>query len=172
MKNKLWIFLGGVAVIFSFSCFFCYAETLVSDETKAELAQVDTIWEENADTNNDGIVDKTELEQWKAKIKGKTQVDTQWEEIADTNNDGKIDKAEFAQWKTRMKDKSQVNTRWEAKADTNDDGHVDKVEANQWRGTHKDNDNNPPGAAGGAGTNWENPPGPKGGKGASPNRRR
>lgn len=34
-----------------------------------------------------------------------------------------------------------------------------------------DRDNNPPGAAGGPGTNWENPPGPAGGPGASPNRR-
>lgn len=33
-----------------------------------------------------------------------------------------------------------------------------------------DNDNNPPGPVGGAGTNWENPPGPKGGIGASPDR--
>lgn len=34
-----------------------------------------------------------------------------------------------------------------------------------------DRDNNPPGPAGGRGTNWENPPGPAGGPGASPNRR-
>lgn len=34
-----------------------------------------------------------------------------------------------------------------------------------------DRDNNPPGVAGGPGTNWENPPGPVGGPGASPNRR-
>lgn len=34
----------------------------------------------------------------------------------------------------------------------------------------KDRDNNPPGPAGGRGTNWENPPGPRGGPGASPNR--
>jgi hypothetical protein len=34
----------------------------------------------------------------------------------------------------------------------------------------KDRDNNPPGRAGGPGTNWENPPGPRGGPGASPNR--
>ncbi len=33
-----------------------------------------------------------------------------------------------------------------------------------------DLDNNPPGPAGGPGTNWENPPGLKGGVGASPNR--
>ncbi len=31
-----------------------------------------------------------------------------------------------------------------------------------------DKDNNPPGKAGGQGTNWENPPGPAGGPGASP----
>ena len=35
----------------------------------------------------------------------------------------------------------------------------------------RDKDNNPPGAKGGPGTNWENPPGPKGGPGASPNRK-
>jgi hypothetical protein len=31
-------------------------------------------------------------------------------------------------------------------------------------------DNNPPGPAGGPGTNWENPPGWRGGPGASPDR--
>ena len=34
-----------------------------------------------------------------------------------------------------------------------------------------DRDNNPPGPAGGPGTNWENPPGWKGGPGASPDTR-
>lgn len=34
-----------------------------------------------------------------------------------------------------------------------------------------DRDDNPPGPAGGPGTNWENPPGPRGGPGASPDRR-
>ena len=33
-----------------------------------------------------------------------------------------------------------------------------------------DNDRNPPGRAGGRGTNWENPPGWRGGPGASPDR--
>lgn len=43
----------------------------------------------------------------------------------------------------------------------------------RWRrGALIDPDNNPPGLAGGAGTNWENPPGAVGGRGASPNRRR
>lgn len=35
---------------------------------------------------------------------------------------------------------------------------------------YRDRDGNPPGPAGGRGTNWENPPGPKGGPGASPDR--
>jgi hypothetical protein len=33
-----------------------------------------------------------------------------------------------------------------------------------------DRDGNPPGPAGGPGSNWENPPGPRGGPGTSPNR--
>jgi hypothetical protein len=36
---------------------------------------------------------------------------------------------------------------------------------------HRDRDNNPPGPAGGSGTNWENPPGWRGGPGASPDYR-
>jgi hypothetical protein len=36
---------------------------------------------------------------------------------------------------------------------------------------HRDRDNNPPGPAGGRGTNWENPPGWRGGPGASPDYR-
>ncbi len=35
-------------------------------------------------------------------------------------------------------------------------------------GTRLDRDDNPPGAAGGPGTNWENPPGPRGGPGSGP----
>lgn len=42
--------------------------------------------------------------------------------------------------------------------------------AAQARGPH-DRDNNPPGPAGGRGTNWENPPGWRGGPGASPDYR-
>jgi hypothetical protein len=38
-------------------------------------------------------------------------------------------------------------------------------------GFARDRDNNPPGKAGGKGTNWENPRGPAGGPGASPDRR-
>lgn len=38
-------------------------------------------------------------------------------------------------------------------------------------GSARDRDDNPPGPAGGPGTNWENPPGAEGGPGASPDRR-
>lgn len=41
------------------------------------------------------------------------------------------------------------------------------AQAQQWR----DRDNNPPGRAGGPGSNWENPPGWRGGPGTSPDYR-
>lgn len=41
---------------------------------------------------------------------------------------------------------------------------------NQAKRCWYDNDSNPPGRAGGRGTNWENPPGRRGGPGASPDR--
>lgn len=42
------------------------------------------------------------------------------------------------------------------------------ADAAGWR---RDRDHNPPGPAGGPGTNWENPPGWRGGPGASPDHR-
>lgn len=59
------------------------------------------------------------------------------------------------------------------KMDKNDDGTVDDTERQAFkeRIQRLDKDNNPPGAAGGAGTNWENRPGPQGGPGTSPDRR-
>jgi len=42
----------------------------------------------------------------------------------------------------------------------------------RYDGSWRDRDDNPPGPAGGRGTNWENPPGPRGGPGASPDRPR
>jgi hypothetical protein len=41
---------------------------------------------------------------------------------------------------------------------------------NQAKRCWDDRDDNPPGRAGGRGTNWENPPGVRGGPGASPDR--
>ena len=66
-----------------------------------------------------------------------------------------------------------------AKMDLNQDGRIDSMEKKKayetWWKNHYvgvDRDNNPPGAAGGLGTDWENPPGPRGGPGASPDRRK
>lgn len=62
------------------------------------------------------------------------------------------------------------------RVDLNHDGLIDRREAQYARRTWPylnpppDRDDNPPGPAGGPGTNWENPPGPRGGPGASPDR--
>ena len=50
---------------------------------------------------------------------------------------------------------------------TSDYGHRGH---HRYDGSWRDRDDNPPGPAGGRGTNWENPPGPRGGPGASPDR--
>ena len=77
-----------------------------------------------------------------------------------------VEAADFSQ-------KAIVDKPWEEKADADNDGVVGKKEMHRWKKTHsKDNDDNPPGKAGGPGANWENPPGPKGGPGASPNRKK
>ena len=66
------------------------------------------------------------------------------------------------------------------KFDANANGKIDRMERKlarrewkQYKKEHsprRDFDNNPPGAAGGPGTNWENRPGPQGGQGVGPNR--
>ena len=108
----------------------------------------------------------------------------QGNDSADTNHDGKVD--DFEKYQARNKSKRA--------ADTNQDGKVDGYERKQAmqggsennnnalsqggpgaspdRGGvgRRDNDNNPPGMAGGPGTNWENPPGSQGGPGTGPDR--
>jgi hypothetical protein len=74
----------------------------------------------------------------------------------------------YAEVKDSLKEKAVVDEEWEKQADLNKDGIVDRVEINRWRNRGRDKDNNPPGPAGGEGTNWENPAGPVGGPGASP----
>ena len=104
-------------------------------------------------------------------------------EKLDVNQDGTVDREEFKQGKQQRKEKRQEkrenflenHPELKDRLDRNDDGAVDKKEyrqAKQYRREHrKDRDNNPPGMAGGRGTNWENRPGPAGGPGASPDRR-
>lgn len=150
-----------------------------------EKSAVDEKWEQEADTNNDGVVDRDEACYWKANHPRhryrKALVSKAWEEQADTDNDGILEKGEAALWRKRhprvLVNKAVVNKPWEKRADKDGDGVVEKFELNCWKKSHpkhgrRDNDNNPPGAAGGPGTNWENPPGPRGGHGSSPDRRR
>ena len=49
-------------------------------------------------------------------------------------------------------------------------GHRGDYGPGRHDGGYRDRDDNPPGPAGGPGTNWENPPGPRGGPDASPDR--
>ncbi|MFA4991592.1 MAG: hypothetical protein WC569_03330, partial [Candidatus Omnitrophota bacterium] len=163
-----------------------------------QKAVADEEWEKMADTNGDGIVDGVEIRQWKNRNRGqetgadygsqdsgqgynkdKSDVDRPWEKKADVNQDGVVDEVEINQWRSRGQgqggsqgygDPTDVNRPWEKKADVNRDGTVDQTEIDQWRGRGQDRDNNPPGAKGGPGTNWENKPGPAGGPGAGPNR--
>ena len=127
--------------------------------------------EKPADLNKDGIVDSNE----KAivKTKGKAIVDKAWEVEADLNKDGVVDMYELKQWKESHKDAVVDASEWEGESvivSDNTPGVVVVTEPSDAVIRH-DNDNNPPGAAGGPGTNWENPAGPAGGPGASPNRR-
>ena len=52
-----------------------------------------------------------------------------------------------------MPEKARVDEEWEKAADTNKDGFVDRVEWRQWQ---RRKGSNPPGPAGGPGTNFEN----------------
>ncbi len=92
---------------------------------------------------------------------------------ADTNGDGVVDVAE----------KKQAYELWKEKYAQHPPETPPGVPPADWKkqmppglakrsGPPIDKDNNPPGPAGGAGTNWENPPGKKGGPGASPDKKR
>ncbi|GEM_PF-6710430 len=94
---------------------------------------------------------------------------------ADTNHDGVLDRSE---WQKAAEILGQRRQKIKTKADTNHDGTVDATERQaaqekraerlEHRKQRADCDNNPPGPAGGRGSNWENPPGAAGGPGTSP----
>jgi len=125
-----------------------------------------------SDINNDGKVDYKDKEIKRSK--GKAIVDKKWEEKADLNNDGIVDKYELKRWRKLHNnvDPYAEETATETVTATETLPAV-TVQTETQPGViiRHDNDNNPPGSAGGAGTNWENPPGPAGGPGASPDRR-
>ncbi|MFA5146923.1 MAG: hypothetical protein WC515_06105 [Candidatus Omnitrophota bacterium] len=111
-------------------------DTMVSGESPgqgvAEKAEVNTAWERAADTNNDGIVDNVEIEQWRNRPRGGGRSGVGPGYGADPGQN--------------IEDKAKVDTKWENAADRNNDGVVGKVEAKQWKGSHRGG--NPPGPAG------------------------
>jgi Ca2+-binding EF-hand superfamily protein len=159
-----------------------------------DRAQVDQEWEKAADTNQDGVVDRTEMRNWRrAHRPDSSGESTQATEVSETS----------AAVNSTV-DRSQVNRPWEKAADNNNDGRVDRAELKQWNREG----NNPPGPRGGPGAGaanvtqasqvnrpWEkaadsnqdgtvekaevkkwnregnNAPGPRGGPGASPRHR-
>lgn len=84
------------------------------------------------------------------------------------------------QWrKERLQKFLESHPKLKERIDSNGDGQINREELKQARKIRKlrqhfrqrgDDDNNPPGVAGGQGTHWENAPGPQGGPGASPDR--
>ena len=58
-------------------------------------------WERKADTNQDGVVDQTELQQAQEQRAKKAVVDQEWEKKADANQDGVVDETEMRHWKSR-----------------------------------------------------------------------
>ena len=104
----------------------------------------------------------------------------------DTNGDGKLDENERKQAQAAWHDEKfndwttnhpKAMEKWDANKNGTIDDNEKKEARHHWSQRHKwkwqrDRDNNPPGPAGGAGTNWENPPGPKGGPGTGRNRHR
>ena len=114
-------------------------------------AGVDRPWEQAADTNNDGVVDKAEINQWdnRGGREDKAKVDRPWEGKADLNNDGTVDKTEKQQWNNRKANREGGNPPGPKGGPGTDIG-------------------NPPGPKGGPGFGKGNPPGPKGGPGKGP----
>ena len=95
---------------------------------------------------------------------------------ADANQDGTVDQTERRQARQEfLKNHPGMREKMKAKMDQNQDGTIEPQERAKAREMmrkrrQQNAGSNPPGMAGGPGTNWENPPGPAGGPGASPNR--
>lgn len=123
------------------------------------------------DTNQDGTVDQQEMRQGRSGRREEFRNDMK--EKYDTNKDGKVDRDEFEAMRGEKRDKFFENhPEAKERLDSNADGKVDRGEWKEGRKAFgRDRDNNPPGMAGGPGTNWENRPGPQGGQGAGPDRR-
>ena len=102
-------------------------------------------------------------------------------EKMDRNGDGSIDDMERKQGRRMMEERARKMRAEQQQGNLNEpqssgdsqaesNSEYSSGENSETQGEYRqDNDNNPPGKAGGPGTNWENRPGPQGGSGAGPN---
>ena len=90
----------------------------------------------------------------------------------DKNKDGIVDR-EDKQYQREQFMENRPNFKEHADQNGEDTGDAQEMQKakKMWRKNHpSDLDNNPPGLAGGTGTNWENRPGPQGGAGMGPDK--
>ncbi len=110
----------------------------------------------NIDFNHDGTVDANEKAQ-------------AYEKYIAPNREKREHRQEMKEeWKENKAEWKEKKEEWKTKKEAWKENKAEWKEEHPR--LHRDRDNNPPGPAGGKGTNWENPRGPKGGPGASPNR--
>ena len=138
---------------------FCLATTAGFAEDRPWLGP-------KADLNKDGVVGVEEAqkaeETWKQihredRQEKREEIKEKREEIREERKEYRQEKREeFKEKREELKEKRED---WKEKKQEIKEDHP-----------RMDHDNNPPGMAGGPGSNWENKPGPQGGPGASPNR--
>jgi len=188
-RNVFWFVVVASMLAGGFPAASLCAEEAVSESTSAASA---TDWKQEISSDKDAL--KTEKDQIKTNRDASRQEEKALQsQIKQAMQSGDTQTAESlkAQLQTMHQENVQqkqedeqslkaarhelASDKKEARTDrmdVNNDGKVDQVERAQYKEKHgnRDRDNNPPGPAGGPGTNWENRPGPQGGPGASPNR--
>ena len=129
---------------------------VIQESNLEDKAVVNKRWEKRADANKDGVVDETEINQWKNRPRGDRD-----------NNPPGPKGGEGTNWENPAGPAGGPCASPDRRAGVNPPG----PRGGPGAGPRFDKDGNPPGPRGGEGTNWENPAGPVGGPGASPDRR-
>ncbi|MFA6600744.1 MAG: hypothetical protein WC352_00350 [Candidatus Omnitrophota bacterium] len=135
---------------------------------EGEAAQTD--WKQTLTSDKQAIAQQRDEMKASAQA-GKTEEKTLQDQIKAARASGDKEKAKSLEDQLKAMHQENVAQRKQDKQDIK----TARQELNQDRKAagyppKMDKDNNPPGAKGGPGTNWENPKGPKGGPGAGPNR--
>lgn len=174
MKKMFWVFMAVVfcgALLFAAKVHAEESEASAAASSKKEelAADKDAIKAQKAEMKADAQAARAEETDLKKQIKAaKAAGDTakvkelraQLKAMHKENvQEMRQDKKELGAFKKELR---------QERLDRNNDGVIDEKEKKM--AVRRDKDNNPPGAKGGPGTNWENPPGPKGGPGAGPDR--